>query len=116
MTESDQHAVLGRLMFENKEAAERLAINHEKAKQMWRDMSAAVKAMEWELNATDPCENIRKNFPPPAKFDEFEKRGAMYPWSVREPGVQRTPSHRPGVNPSEAQGGQGSEALRGCWV
>ena len=74
MTESDQHAVLGRLMFENKEAVERLAINHEKAKQMWRDMSAAVKAMEWELNATDPCENIRKNFPPPAKFDEFEKK------------------------------------------
>ena len=31
--------------------------------------------------------------------------GAMYPRSAREPGVQRTPSHRPGVNPSEAQGG-----------
>ena len=45
MTESDQHAVLGRLMFESKEAAERLAINHEKAKQMWRDMSAAVQSM-----------------------------------------------------------------------
>ena len=77
MIASDQHAVLGRLMFENKEAAARLAINHEKAKQMWRDMSAAAKAMEWELNATDPCENIRKNFPSPAQFEEFEKK--IYP-------------------------------------
>ena len=74
MTEAEQHAVLGRLLFDQKEASERLAIYHEKGKQLWRDMTMAAQAMEWELNKTDPCENVRNNFHPPDQFDPFEKK------------------------------------------
>lgn len=74
MTEAEQHAVLGRLLFDKKKASERLANSHEKGKQLWRDMTMAAKAMELELNKTDPCENVRNNFLPRGSFDPFEEK------------------------------------------
>ena len=52
-------------MFDQKEATERLAIYHEKGKQLWRDLTAAAQAMEWELNANRSKQERQEQFPPP---------------------------------------------------